>query len=109
MVSKNDLTNAIEVFKKVISLPQPVANAHFRIATCLEKLNKLNEAKTYLNNLLTLKASEEFKQMARSEIARIDLAEKVNKGNGSIRLSELKKSLSKAIPNHIKNKQEKKT
>ncbi len=91
--TQNDFAHAIELFQKVTTLPQSVPQAFFRVAACLEKLNKFDESKKYLQGLLTLNAGDDFKKMVKNEIARSEIQKKVNEGQGTIRLSDLKKAL----------------
>ena len=94
-----DKTNeALMLFKKVTTLPEPVSQAHIRIAACYEKLNQIDQAKSYLNELLNAQAPDQFKNFAKEELARIELAQKVKEGNGNVRMSELQNILKKALP-----------
>jgi tetratricopeptide (TPR) repeat protein len=92
LFTKNDFTHAYELFRKVTTLPQPVAQAFFRVAHCLERLNKLSDAKTFLEGVMTLNAADDFKKFARNELTRVSLQLKMNEGKGSIKLGDLKKS-----------------
>ncbi len=94
----NETEQALELFKKVTKMPNSVAQSHLRIATCLEKLNKYNEANKYLELLLKTKASDDFKQAVQNQKAQMELQHKVAMGNGNIKMSELKKILAKAKP-----------
>ena len=95
---KNELEQALALFKKVTRMPNSLAQSHLRIATCLEKLNKFDEADQYLGLLLKAKASDDFKQAVMNQKAQMELQRKVAMGNGSIKMSELKKILAKAKP-----------
>lgn len=86
---QNDFQTALNLFRKASTLPQPLAQAFFREATCLEKLNKSAEAETLLKGLLTLNAADDFKKAVRSELARLTLQQKVIAGKGSVKLSDL--------------------
>ena len=90
-----------ELLKQVTRLPKPVAGAYFRIITCLEQLDRIDEAKAYIEDILQLNAPEEFKQQAREELARLDLTQKVKAGKGNVKMSEIHKSLAKALPKKI--------
>ena len=57
-------------------------------------MNKLAEAKTYLEELMKANAPDEFKQIVKNELVRMNLQAKVNEGDGkSIKLSDFKKAL----------------
>ncbi len=83
---------ALGYFQKATTLPRPLPQSFMRVATCLERLKKYDRAKQYLRELLTVKAPEQFTRMAQNELARIELQEKYTQGNGSIKLSDLKKA-----------------
>jgi protein O-mannosyl-transferase len=106
LYSKNNFADALTLFKKVTTLPQPLAQAHFRIASCLEKLEQVGDAKSYLNELISANAPDEFKQTAKNELARLDLQEKVKEGKGSIRMSELQKILKQTASENTAETQE---
>jgi tetratricopeptide (TPR) repeat protein len=91
--TKNDFEHAYELFKKSTTLPQPVPQAFFRAAHCLERLNRMDDACAYLQDMLTLNAADDFKKMVRTELARMTLQHKVAEGNGSIKLQDLKNAL----------------
>jgi len=93
---------ALSLFKKVTTLPKPLPQSFFRVANCLEKEKKTGEAKAYLNELLSFNAPEKFKNMVQNEIARLSIQEDLDKGKGSIRLSELKQALAKREVGAIK-------
>ena len=91
---KNKTEEALALFKKVTTLPEPLPQAHFKIISCLEKLDHINEAKNYLNELLKIKtAPENFRDIAKKELARLELQEKLDKGNGSIKMSDIKNAM----------------
>jgi protein O-mannosyl-transferase len=109
LFAKNEFNQALVLFKKVTTLPEPLGHAHFRIANCLEQLKKIDEAKSYLNEILKQsQAPEQFKKFAREELARMDkdqtrlvnaeLNQKIREGKGSIKMSELQKILAKGEP-----------
>lgn len=92
--TKNDFVRAHEMFKKITSMPQPLPQAFFRTANCLERLNKKAEAKSYLEELLKVEAPDQFKQVVKNELTRMNLQEKVNAGDGrSIKLNDFKNAL----------------
>lgn len=90
---KKEYAKAHEIFKKITALPKPLPQAFFRVATCLERLQKFDQAQAYLAELLKVNAPEEFKKTVKQEMMRIALQEKMNNGKGSIALSDLKKAL----------------
>ncbi len=96
--SQNNFSAALNLFRRVTTLPEPLGQSHFRVVNCLEKLGKVDNALDYLNNLSKMNSPEDFKQFAREELARIELAQKVKDGKGSIRMSQLSKILRKAVP-----------
>jgi protein O-mannosyl-transferase len=64
---------ALEAFNKSKSLPNSLAQTHFRIVNCLEKLGKLADAKKYLNSIINIKnAPEWFATTAQNELKRIE-------------------------------------
>jgi tetratricopeptide (TPR) repeat protein len=91
--TKKDYVKAYEIFKKITSLPKPLPQAFFRVAACLEKMQKFSQAQAYLTELLKINAPEEFKKVVRQEMMRLTLQEKITQGKGSIALSDLKKAL----------------
>ncbi len=95
LFSKNNFEEALELFKKVTTLPQTLAQAHFRITNCFEQLKKYDEAKNYLNDIVASQAPEDFKSAAKQELVRLDMQEKLNANNNSIKMSELKGYLNK--------------
>ncbi|MCK4650981.1 tetratricopeptide repeat protein [Candidatus Babeliales bacterium] len=96
--SENKFSNALELFQKALSLPQPIAQSHFRITACLEKMNKTQEATEYLNKLLKVEAPDKFKQMVKNEIAKLKIQKKVTDGKGSMKFSELQNILKQTTP-----------
>ncbi|MFC1894355.1 tetratricopeptide repeat protein [Candidatus Dependentiae bacterium] len=95
-LSQEKINQALNLFKKTTTLPKPLAQAHFRIAACYKKLNKKNEAKKYLSELLDINAPEQFKQTVKNELAQLKLEEKIKQGNGSVKMSEIQKVLKQA-------------
>jgi len=81
---------ALEFFRKTTTLPSPVPQSFFRVAKCLECMKMSGEAKKYLENLMDKDFPVKFKEVAKNEITRIGLQEKLNAGNGSIKYSEFK-------------------
>jgi DNA polymerase III alpha subunit len=49
-----------------------MGQAHFRIVNCFEQLKQVDQAKDYLNKLLQAQAPDQFKQLAKEELARVD-------------------------------------
>lgn len=97
-LSKNEFEQALAIFKKVTAMPNAPAQSHFRIVICLEKLNKYDEAKNYLDLLNKANGDQEFKNAVKNLQAQLELNQKVKNGNGSIKMSELKEILAKAQP-----------
>jgi len=85
---------ALELFKKVTTLPNAIAQSYLRVASCLEKLKKFDEAKIYLNSLMQANAPEEFKKNIQNELTRIELQAKISSG-GPIQAKDLQQFLSK--------------
>lgn len=93
---KKDFVRAYDMFRKTTSLPQPIAQAFFRTVHCLENMKKIDEAKACLNDLLTLNAADDFKTMAKNELLRIEMQEKVNAhGGNSIGINEMNTIIAK--------------
>lgn len=94
LYAKKDYQRALALYNRTNSLPQSVPQSLLRVANCFEKLNKINEAKTFLTKILDLKnAPEDFTKVVKNEITRLSLQEKLHEGNGSIKLSDMKKVL----------------
>jgi len=97
--TKNDFIRAFELFQKITAMPQPLPQAFFRTANCLERMNKLAEAKKYLEELMNVNAPEQFKQIVKNELIRMNLQAKVNESGGkSIKLGDFKKALAVNTP-----------
>ena len=90
--TKKEFAQALDLFKRATQLPNPLAQSFFRVASCYEQLKEYDEALDYLNSVLEYNAPEEFKKVVKSELTRISLQQKVNEGNGSIKLSDLKQA-----------------
>jgi protein O-mannosyl-transferase len=97
LFTKNEFDKAIELFKKVTTLPQPIPQAFFRTANCLEKMNKVEEAKNYLQDLMKANAPDDFKKMIKGELVRLDLHPMVNSNDNSvsIKLKDFQQALAK--------------
>jgi tetratricopeptide (TPR) repeat protein len=91
--TQKEYAKASEIFKRGTSLPKPLPQTFFRVAACLEKMKKFNQAQAYLNDLLKINAPEEFKSTVKKEMMRIALQEKVSQGNGKIALTDLKNAI----------------
>ncbi len=98
LFSKNEISAALGLFKKVTTMPEPLAQSHLRIATCYEQLNKIDDAKNYLTELSNANAPEEFKKAVTAELARIEFQEKLKTGNGSVKMSELQNYIKSSAP-----------
>lgn len=87
---------ALIQFQKVTELKHHLDHAYARIPQCLEKLNNYEGALHTLQHFAQLPdKGDQFKEMLESEKIRISLQAKLNEGNGSIKLSELKTALAK--------------
>lgn len=91
--AKKEYEMALALFKRVTELPQPIAQSFFRVASCLEQLNRYDDAKNFLLQLQQVKATDEFKTALRSEIGRLELQQQVKQGNGTVTLTQLKGAL----------------
>lgn len=98
LYSKKDYTAALDVFKKGTSVAKPVAQTFFRIVSCLEMLNKYDEAMGFLKQLEEVKAPDDFKRNVRTEMARLAIQEKIDKNGSKIKVSELKQALALRKP-----------
>lgn len=84
---------ALNLFQKSTTMPNPIPQSFMRVATCLEQVRRIDDAKDYLNNLLTLNAPDDFKNGVKAELARLSLQEKLDQNNGSIKLNDFKQIL----------------
>ena len=91
--AKGDYAAAMELFKKITGLPQPLPQAFFRITHCLEKMNKVDEAKAHLAALEKLNAPDEFKKIIGNEKMRLTLQDQVSKNGNKITLTDFKKAV----------------
>ena len=98
--NKEEYEKSLVLFKQTTALPKPPPGTFLRVAECLNKLKKYGEAKTYLNKLLTINSSDEFKATAKNILANCILQEKLEAGDGSIKMSEFNE-----ITKMISNKQ----
>lgn len=89
---KKNFDKALALFEKVVSLPRPLPQAFFRVANCLEQLQRHNDALLFLENTMKRNPPDDFKKMVQGEITRMTLQQKINEGNGSVRLSDLKQA-----------------
>lgn len=93
LYTKQDYEKALEIFKKLASPPFGIAQANFRYANCLEKLNKLSQAQAILQAITNSpKIPENMKRMAQSEIGRISIQEKINKGNCTLTMKDIRQA-----------------
>jgi protein O-mannosyl-transferase len=92
--SKKKYEMALELFKSHTQLPNPLPHSFFRAAVCLERMKKMDEAKIYLHDLLSIDAPNNFKKLVKNEITRMTLQSKLEEGKGTIKLSDLKKVVS---------------
>ncbi len=95
--ARNDFEQACELFKRVTSLPQPIAASFFRVANCYERMQQADEALKWLTSLQALNADDTFKKMVKSEMNRVELQAAVTKGKGTVTLTQLKTALANAV------------
>ena len=93
LFAKKQFAQAFEVFRKTTGLPQPVPQAFFRAAHCLEQMGKVDDAKMYLKTYSSSTLPTTLKKMIGCELSRMEIQKKVNEGKGSIGLKDLKKAL----------------
>lgn len=92
--TKKDFAHALDTFKQAVSLPKSLSNAHFRLVNCLEQLNHYDDALGYLEQLASLSdIPEDFMKTVKEEQTRLEIQSKINTGNGSIRLGDLKQAV----------------
>lgn len=94
--SKAEYEKALGLFKKSTTFSDPLPQAFFRVAKCFEMLKQNDYAKGYLNDLLTLKSDDNFKNAVNTELARLSLQEKMIEGNGSVKLEDIKQAAAQA-------------
>ena len=75
--TEKNYTGALEYFKKTTSLPKAIPQAYFRVAKCLELLQRTTEAKNFLQEILKQNPPEQFKVVVNNEITRISQEERV--------------------------------
>ena len=97
LFTKKEYDKALALFRKTTQLPNPLPQAFFRVARCLEQMKKVPEARGYLNNLLALKnVPDSFKKGVKNEISRLEIQEKLDdRGGKSIRFKDLQSALAK--------------
>lgn len=99
LYSQEKYEPATKVFKKLTQPPFNFAQACFRLAHSLEKINEIDEAKQVLNNILDAKnAPENFKKMAQTELGRLNIQQRINKGNCTLTQKELREAFSSRSP-----------
>ncbi|KKQ33385.1 MAG: Tetratricopeptide TPR_1 repeat-containing protein [candidate division TM6 bacterium GW2011_GWF2_37_49] len=98
LYSKKDYSTALEVFKKGTSIAKPVSQTFFRIVSCLEMMNKYDEAMNFLKQLEQVNTSDAFKKNIRTEMARLAIQEKIDKNGNKVKVSELKQALALGKP-----------
>lgn len=75
--TKNDFARAYDMFRRATTIPQPLGQAFFRAAHCLEKMNNIEGAKAYLKSLEGVNAPAEFKKVLTTELMRLELQSKI--------------------------------
>jgi len=95
LYSKKEFVKAGKIFGRLASVPFGLAQANFRYANCLEKENRLDDARKALILLMQAKQiPEKMKTMVRREIGRIAIQQKINKGNCTLTMKDLRKAFS---------------
>jgi tetratricopeptide (TPR) repeat protein len=75
--TKNDYARAYDMFRRATTISQPLGQAFFRAAHCLEKMNNVEGAKAYLKSLEGVNAPAEFKKVLTTELMRLELQSKI--------------------------------
>ncbi|MFH0898792.1 MAG: tetratricopeptide repeat protein [bacterium] len=91
--SKQEYEKALSLYKQSTTLPRPMAQAFLRASNCLIQLKRNDEAKSYLNGLLTKQAPDQFNKVVQNELTQITLQEKLIAGKGSVKLSDIQNAL----------------
>lgn len=89
LFAEKEFTEACEHFKKIGTQVKELAQAHFRAVNCLEQLGQLDQAEKYLTELLMAKPPQAVEETAKNELQRISLQAKIQRGNGSINMSDI--------------------
>ncbi|KKP26500.1 MAG: Tetratricopeptide TPR_2 repeat protein [candidate division TM6 bacterium GW2011_GWE2_31_21] len=83
-LKRENYVAALDAFNKAKNLPNAIANSHLRIALCLEKLGRTDEAKNYLKQLTNIAGAPDwFKLAANNELNRIGNS----KNNSNVRIA----------------------
>jgi tetratricopeptide (TPR) repeat protein len=69
---KKNYDLALACFKKATTLPKPLPQSFFRTVNCLEQLNRKQEAKNFLQQLLHVNVQEDFKKVVQGELNRLN-------------------------------------
>jgi len=81
--------DALVLFERAKKSPNTLPQTFIRYANCLEKLNRLDEAKASLQQVLALNVPEQMKKAAQSEIGNIALQQKINSGQKSFGMRDI--------------------
>jgi protein O-mannosyl-transferase len=86
LFAQRKFEEAMGVLAKARSLPYALPQAHLRYAHCLEKMERLDEAKGILHEIVKINdAPDQIKQVAQGEIGRINLQQRINSSkNGPV-------------------------
>ena len=90
--AKGDLDSALQAFKQLKEPPFNIPQAYMRYVNCLEKQNKLPEAKQSLQALLSTNPPEQIKKLAQNELGRITIQERINTGNCTLTMKDLQQA-----------------
>ena len=103
LFAKEKFKESLPIFKRAVSIPKALPQAHLRLAETFEKLKLNDEAKSYLQRLLNTKASDNFKEFVKKQLHRLEVQEQMNSQlkakmnkDGVIKVTDLNKILAKA-------------
>jgi tetratricopeptide (TPR) repeat protein len=84
---------AIKWLKKLVSPPFNLVQANIRLAHCLEKTKKMDEAQKALKKVVNSeKMPVEMRELAKREMGRIKIQKKINSGNCTLTMKDLKQA-----------------
>ncbi len=91
LFSTQQYAQATKIFEKLTQPPFRLLQANFRYASCLEKTDKIKQATNALKRIVDAKSlPDNVKDIAKREIGRLNLQTKINSGNCTITMNELK-------------------
>lgn len=95
--SDNKFDKAHTIFKRLVEPPFNMAQANIRLANALEKLDKLDEAKNVFEKFAKIDGiPADMKDLAKKEVGRLTIQKKINSGNCTLTMKDLKKVFGKA-------------